>query len=92
MEYINGKKRKVNLDDLIEFYGGTSVKKNIQGIRTKFADGGVIPTLRSDITVTDRVLNAIEDYSNKPTVVSVVDIIDRTQQVNDVKVMAGLDY
>lgn len=92
LEYINGKKRKVNLDDLIEFYGGTSVKKNIQGIRTKFADGGVIPTLRSDITVNDRILNAIEDYSNKPTVVSVVDIIDRTQRVNDVKVMAGLDY
>ena len=92
LEYINGKKRKVNLEDLIEFYGGTSVKKNIQGIRTKFADGGVIPTLRSDITVNDRILNAIEDYSNKPTVVSVVDIIDRTQRVNDVKVMAGLDY
>ena len=92
LEYINGKKRKVNFEDLIEFYGGTSVKKNIQGIRTKFADGGVIPTLRSDITVNDRILNAIEDYSNKPTVVSVVDIIDRTQRVNDVKVMAGLDY
>ena len=92
LEYINGKKRKVNLDDLIEFYGGSSVKKNIQGIRTKFADGGVIPTLRSDITVNDRILNAIEDYSTKPTVVSVVDIIDRTQRVNDVKVMAGLDY
>ena len=92
LEYINSKKKRINLDDLIEFYGGSSpVKKNIQTVRTKFADGGVVPTLRNDINLSDRLLTAFEDYSNRPTVVSVVDIIDRTQQVNDVRVMAGLD-
>ena len=91
LEYINSKKKRINLDDLIEFYGGSSpVKKNIQTVRTKFADGGVVPTLRNDINLSDRLLTAFEDYSNRPTVVSVVDIIDRTQQVNDVRVMAGL--
>ena len=92
LEYINSKKKRINLDDLIEFYGvGSPVKKNIQTVRTKFADGGVVPTLRNDINLSDRLLTAFEDYSNRPTVVSVVDIIDRTQKVNDVRVMAGLE-
>lgn len=92
LEYINSKKKRINLEDLIEFYGvGSPVKKNIQTVRTKFADGGVVPTLRNDITINDRLLTAFEDYSNRPTVVSVVDIIDRTQTVNEVKTMAGLD-
>ena len=92
LEYINSKKKRINLDDLIEFYGvGSPVKKNIQTVRTKFANGGVVPTLRNDISINDRLLTAFEDYSNRPTVVSVVDIIDRTQAVNDVRVMAGLD-
>ena len=92
LEYINTKRRKINLDDLIEFYGvGSPVKKNIQTVRTKFADGGVVPTLRNDINLSDRMLTAFEDYSNRPVQVAVVDIIDRTQAVNDVRVMAGLD-
>lgn len=92
LEYINSKKKRINLDDLIEFYGGSSpVKKNIQTVRTKFADGGVVPTLRNDINLSDRMLTAFEDYSNRPVQVAVVDIIDRTQAVNDVRVMAGLD-
>ena len=91
LEYINSKKKRINLDDLIEFYGGSSpIKKNIQTVRTKFADGGIIPTLRNDINLSDRMLTAFEDYSNRPVQVAVVDIIDRTQAVNDVRVMAGL--
>ena len=91
LDFVNRSEKKLSLDDLIEFYGGSSpVKKNIQTVRTKFADGGVVPTLRNDINLSDRLLTAFEDYSNRPTVVSVVDIIDRTQKVNDVRVMAGL--
>lgn len=92
LEYINSKKKRINISDLIDFYGGNSqVKKSISTVRTKFADGGVVPTLRTDINLSDRLLTAFEDYSNRPTVVSVVDIIDRTQTVNEVKTMAGLD-
>lgn len=92
LEYINTKKRKVNLEDLIQFYGGNSqVKKTIQGVRTKFADGGVVPTLSNDINLSDRMLTAFEDYSNRPVQVAVVDIINRADNINSVKVMAGLD-
>lgn len=92
LEYINTKRKKISLEDLIDFYGGNSqVKKSITTVRTKFADGGMIPTLRNDINLSDRMLTAFEDYSNRPVLVSVVDIIDRTQAVNDVRVMAGLE-
>lgn len=92
LEYINTKRRKISLEDLIDFYGGNSqVKKSITTVRTKFADGGMIPTLRNDINLSDRMLTAFEDYSNRPVQVAVVDIIDRTQAVNDVRVMAGLE-
>lgn len=92
LEYINTKRRKINLEDLIDFYGSNSqVKKSITTVRTKFADGGTIPTLRNDINLSDRMLTAFEDYSNRPVQVAVVDIIDRTQAVNDVRVMAGLE-
>lgn len=92
LEYINTKRRKISLEDLIDFYGGNSqVKKSITAVRTKFADGGMIPTLRNDINLSDRMLTAFEDYSNRPVQVAVVDIIDRTQAVNDVRVMAGLE-
>lgn len=92
LEYINTKRRKVNLDDLIEFYSsGKTIKKNVSSVRTKFADGGMIPTLRNDINLSDRMLTAFEDYSRRPVVVSVVDIIDKTQVVNEVRTMAGLE-
>jgi vacuolar-type H+-ATPase subunit H len=91
LEYINSKKKRININDLIEFYGGDSpVKKNIQNVRTRFAEGGVIPTLAT-VDTNDRLLTVIEDYSNRPVQVAVVDIIDRTEQVNNVKVIAGLD-
>ena len=94
LEYINSKRRKLYLEDFIDFYGGkkSTVKKNVQSaVKTKFADGGVIPTLRNDIELSDRLLQTFEDYSNRPVQVAVVDIIDGTQRVNDVRVMAGIE-
>lgn len=90
LEYINTKKRRVNLDDLIEFYGNP-VRKNIQAVRTRFADGGELPTLSNNISIGNGLATAMQEYANRPTVVSVVDIIDKTQKVNNVKVMAGLN-
>lgn len=90
LDFINSKKKRVNIDDMIEFYGNGTVRKNIQTVRTKFENGGQIPTLRSDISFDDRLLSAFEDYSNRPSIVSVVDILDRSQAVKNVQVIAGL--
>ena len=93
LDFINSRRKKLTLDDFVDFYvGGKSpIKKNIQLAKAKFADGGVIPSLRTDIDLNERLIAAFEDYSNRPSIVSVVDIIDRTQAVNDVRVIAGIN-
>lgn len=94
LDFVNRSEKKLSLEDLINFYTNENgMRKRVisNSPRKKFADGGAIPTLRSDINLSDRMLTAFEDYSNRPVQVAVVDIIDRTQAVNDVRVMAGLD-
>ena len=93
LEYINKKKRRVDLNDLIEFYSSGKVKKNINKMSpTRYlADGGYIPpTLNNDIDIDNRILSAIESYSRKPTVVQVVDIVDKMDNLKNVQVLAGL--
>ena len=91
LEYINSKKKKVDLSDFIEFYSSGNMTKNISPTKRVFADGGQIPTLRNDIDINDRLLAAFEDYSNRNVVVSVVDINNRQEAVKNVQVLAGLD-
>lgn len=94
LDFVNRSEKKLSLEDFIGFYTNENgMRKRVisNSPRNKFADGGQIATLRNDINLSDRLLTAFEDYSNRPTVVSVVDIIDRTKTVNDVRVMAGLD-
>lgn len=90
LDFINSKKRQVSLDDLISFYGGAKVKNNIKSIRTSFAQGGQIPTLRP-IDISSQLVTAMESYSNRPVVVSVQEIIDRSNDVREVQVLAGVE-
>ena len=89
LEYINSKKKRIDLADLVEFYGG-GLRKQVKTVKTKFADGGCIPVLRNDISINDRFVRALEAYENKPTVVSVVEIMDKTKSVKNVQAIAGL--
>lgn len=92
LDYINKSERKLDLDDFIEFYSSGKVKKNITQIspKSRFADGGTIPTLSTDYSFDDRLLNAFEDYSNRPVYVSVQDINSRQKAVKNVQVLAGI--
>jgi hypothetical protein len=92
LDYINSSKRKLSLSDFVDFYGG-KVGKSIQSASPKnhFADGGVIPSLNYNYdAATDRLMSAFEKYAQHPTVVSVVDIVDKTEQLNEVQALAGL--
>ena len=92
LSYINSKKKKIDVSDLLEFYGGKSVKKSISSVSSfKYENGGLIPTMTNDYNVDDRLLAAFESYSNRPVVVSVVDINKRQNAVKNVRVLAGLD-
>lgn len=90
LDFINSKKKRIDLDDLVEFYGG-GLRKQVKAVKTKFADGGQLPTLRGDITINDRFVRALEAYENKPTVVSVVEIMNKTKDVRNVQTIAGLN-
>ena len=92
LDYINSKKKRIDLSDMIEFYG-SDVKKNVKNISPKrvFAEGGVIPTISNDIDINDRLITAMEAYAERPVVVSVVDINNRQDAVKNVQVLAGLE-
>lgn len=91
LDYINSKKRRIDLSDMIEFYS-YKPRKTIKSISKRyFEDGGYVPTLRTDIDINDRVVNAMERYADKPTYVSVVDIINKSDDVRRVQTLAGLE-
>ena len=89
LDFINSKRRRVDISDMIEFYNGNT-RRNLQANKYKFADGGQLPMLRNDISLNNEVINAMNAYANKPTVVQVVDIVDATDNLNKVKVLSGL--
>ena len=93
LDYINSKKKRIDINDMIDFYSSGRVKKNISAIspKTKFADGGTIPTISNDYAFDDRLITAFEDYSNRPVYVSVVDINNRQDAVRNVQVLAGIE-
>jgi hypothetical protein len=93
LDYINSKHRKLNIDDFIDFYSSGKAKKNFlaSSPRQKFADGGIIPTLSSDYQIDDRIVGALEKYSERPYYVTVTDIEDRMNEVKYVRTLAGVE-
>ena len=89
LEFVNSKHRKLNIDDFIDFYS-TTPRKVIRGVRTKFEDGGYLPTLPSTLDVKDQLQNIVINQDNRPIVVSVVDINNKQDQVRRVQTLAGL--
>lgn len=92
LEFINGKKKKIYLEDMIDFYTDGRMKRNIISAspNRRYADGGQLPTLRTDININNRILDAIESVANRPSYVSVVEIEDVSQNMRSVRAQAGL--
>lgn len=90
LEFINSKKRRVDLNDLVTFY---SSRKALQKpmAKTKFANGGEIPSLRTDLDINDKLITMFEEFGRRPSVVSVVDIIKAQDKVNKVRTLAGVE-
>ena len=95
LDYINSKHKKLSLDDFIDFYGKKSnVSRVVQSAspRTHFESGGILPSIDYNFESTnDRLLSAFEKYSNRDVVVSVQEIVDVNDDLNNVKVLAGLE-
>ena len=85
LTFINSKKKKVDLNDLIEFYSDNSSRKKVN-LTGKFADGGTLPTI--DISRDNNTIVVRDDSTYQ---VQVVDIIKKTDDVKKVRVLAGLE-
>ena len=92
LSYINSKKKKIDVSDLLEFYGGKGVKKSVTSVsHFKYENGGLIPTLSNEYSLDDRLISAFEQYSERPVYVSVVDINNKQADVKRVQALAGLN-
>ena len=77
------------MSDLLSFYS-TEPKKVIRTVRTKFEDGGVLPTLANGLDIREQLQNVVVNQDNRPIYVSVVDINNKQEQVRKVQTLAGL--
>ena len=90
LEFINSKKRRVDLNDLVTFYSSRKTLPKPMA-KTKFANGGEIPSLRTDLDINDKLITMFEEFGRRPSVVSVVDIIKAQDKVNKVRTLAGVE-
>lgn len=92
LEFINSKKRRVNLNDLVTFYNeGQPVRKSMVGIQSRFANGGQLPVLNDNLDSTqDRIIANMQELSNRPIYVAVTDIENKMEDVRQVRALAGI--
>lgn len=91
LEYINSKKKRLDLNDMIDFFSNGKVKSNIKRMipSNKYADGGLL-AFNNNINYNDRLLDSFERYANRPVYVAVTEIESKMGDVNNVRVLAGL--
>ena len=92
LEFINSKKRRVNLNDLVTFYNDHQpVRKSMTSIQSRFANGGQLPVLNDNLDSTqDRIIANMQELSNRPIYVAVTDIENKMEDVRQVRALAGI--
>lgn len=89
LEFVNSKKKKVELSDMVDFYKG-NVRSTVSQTRSRFEDGGMLPTMSNNIDIDEQIRDVIMVQSKQPIYVTVKDIEDRMSAVNKVRVLAGM--
>lgn len=93
LEYINSQRRPLTKEDLVNFYddkkGRSLVNRNITG---KYADGGQLQLQQNPLNNADlrRLINYQQEEDTRPIVVSVVDIVNATDDLREVQALSGL--
>ena len=87
LEYINSNRRTLTKDDLIKFYDNGKTSLINRPMQTKFEEGGQLPQLSVDVK--SLMNNAQAQQDDRPLVVSVVDIVNQTENLRQVRVLAG---
>lgn len=89
LEFINKKKKRLNLSDFVEYYS-TVGKKSVTSVRSKFAEGGVLPELNNSVDWGGLINNIIVERDDRPVIVTVRDINNAQENVRRVQVAAGM--
>lgn len=91
LSYINAQDKELGINDFVRYYDNTDRIIYNSGLKQKYEDGGqigAITNISSPTSSNEELLNALNNINFSP-VVSVVDIIDTSQQVTSVRDMAG---
>lgn len=88
LEYINSKKKPLTREDIINYYDGKERPFITKSITNKFAQGGQLSTMQ-DIDVRDLV-NYTPQTDDRPIYVAVTDIMNAQENVQRVRVLAGV--
>lgn len=94
LEYINSQRRPLTREDLVNFYddrkGRSLVNRNITN---KYADGGQLQAQQNPLNNADlrRLINYQQEEDTRPIVVSVVDIVNATDDLREVQALAGVE-
>lgn len=89
LEFINSKKRRLNLADFIDLYTSTG-RRSVASVRSRFADGGQMPDLNTNTDWGGLINNIIVERDSRPIWVSVKEISDVQSDVRRVQAMAGM--
>lgn len=93
LEYINSQRRPITKEDLVNFYddkkGRTLVSRNVTN---RYADGGQLQAQQNPLNNADlrRLINYQQEEDTRPIVVSVVDIVNATDDLREVQALSGL--
>lgn len=88
LEYINSKKKPLTREDIINYYDGKERPFITKSITNKFAQGGELSAMQ-DIDVRDLV-NYTPQTDDRPIYVAVTDIMNAQENVQRVRVLAGV--
>ena len=88
LEYVNSQRRPLTRDDLSAFFDNGKTSLVPRSLKSKYADGGNLPKI--DTAAVEDVINNNSNTEEKEVVVSVVDIINRMENIQRVRVLAGL--
>lgn len=94
LEYINSQRRPLTKEDLVNFYddkkGRSLVSRNVTN---RYADGGLLQAQQNPLNNADlrRLINYQQEEDTRPIVVSVVDIVNATDDLRKVQALAGVE-
>lgn len=90
LEFINKKKRRLTLDDFIDFFNGRSTPSGSAKRKNFLATGGQVPVLDDNFDAGRLIRQVRAQEDDRPIVVSVVDINQAQDRVRKVQTLAGL--